>query len=453
MSGFATKFGLAAAFSAALLLSSCGKAKDDANDPQPKDTGTKQVPKDTGTKEAGGKSVEERAKAISAKIWAYYDKKYNQKSPEPNNPGKLIGFETWGPDVNPATTSILLLGGLKTGHISPTDERVEATVQGLLNRQQASGSFDLVPGSGFRSVYITSFCVELLSWVRANGSDGLKTAVRAPVAKAMEYLKRSQVGNPEGPMADADKASNFAFGGWAYSEEELQMDRNHGKPRANMSTSIFALDAAAAFGLAKDDPLWEAATTFLTRSQNAAEAEKGMEIVKADGTTVVEPAPDDPSYGGSRYSPDSSMAGEKKVEGGVILASYGSMTYALLRGYLHAGLDKNDPRVRLASAWIKKNFDVTRVPGFDTSTNPKADMQGYYYQFMQMARTLSLLGEDTFEDGRGETRNWREEMLTQLEKLQLEDGTFMNEVDRWEEAGKEVPSGYVLHALAELIKK
>lgn len=445
-----------AALCGLLLLSGCGKPAEEATKKPIGDAPTAKARVIPSVSTAGDAKQElEVANVLVDYMWAYFDKNYDQGNPNAKDDKKDLAGDTWGPKANPAFSSFVLLGGLRTGRLKPEDKRVEDSVAAIIARQQPSGSFDIIPGTGFRAVYTTSFCIELLSWLRDNGADSWKSRVAGPVGLAMDYLKRSQVGGVGGPLEGSKPGTDVNFGGWAYSEEELKdASRSGGKPSANMSTTIFALDASAAFGLKKDDPLWAAATTFLSRNQNSGEVDKGTTIKTADGKTVGEPGPDSPHVGGSRYSPATSMAGEETLaDGTVIPRSYGSMTYALLRGYLHSGLPKNDTRVRLSWKWLTANFDVTKVPGYvNDPKTPEADKQGYYYQFMQMSRTLHLFGESKFEDAKGNTRHWRTEMLNQLAQLQKDDGSFVNDHDRWNEGLPVICSGYILNALADIVE-
>jgi hypothetical protein len=392
------------------------------------------------------------AKKVADKAWAVLSANYNKKSTDPKNP---MG-DTWGPDCNTATTAFIVLGGLRCGLIQPDDKRVKDSIASIISRKTADGAYDF--GKGARAVYITSVVIDLFSWLRDHAGATYKKEVDGPIKEAMAYIKSAQIG-AEGESAATSKKETDAFwGGWAYSKEEIQNHADNGKPRGNLSTSIFALDAAAAFGLEKTDPLWERATTFLMRNHNAGEVAKDMKITSLPGKDkpgkeVADPPANDPSYGGARYSPESTMATEQVLpDGRVILTSYGSMTYALLRGYLHAGLKKEDTRVQLAAKWIERNFDVTKVPGLtNTAEAPKADQQGYYYQFMQMARTLSLYGKSSFEDQRGIAHDWQKEMITQIGKLQQQDGLWVNGADRWNEGATSICTGYILNALGEIL--
>ena len=46
--------------------------------------------------------------------------------------------------------------------------------------------------------------------------------------------------------------------------------------------------------------------------------------------------------------------------------SYGSMTYSGLKSMIYAGLKADDPRVKAAVAWLRKNYDLKNNPGLGT---------------------------------------------------------------------------------------
>jgi squalene-hopene/tetraprenyl-beta-curcumene cyclase len=452
------------AISAALVVSACDSSSKTAsqpaapsapNTPAPNPGAATNTPAANTPKPAAQPAALTGAKAEAKKLadgaWKWLIANYNKKSPDPKQPFD----DTWGPDCNIAHSAFVLLGGLKCGLLAPDDPKVNETLGSILSQQGPDGGFYF--GNGQRAVYITSVVIETLSWLRDNGGSAYKAKVDGPVGKAMKYIRSAQVGAKDGPLPDAKPESDINFGGWAYSTQELADPSKHGKPKGNMSTTVFALDAAAAFGIAKEDPLWQNAQTFLMRNQNSGEAAKNIEIKTPGGKPVADPPEDDPNAGGSRYSPDTSMAGETVLpDGRVLLHSYGSMTYALLRSYLHSGLPKTDTRVQLAAKWIARNFSVTGVPGYDVSKDPKADKQGYYYQFMQMSRTLALMGQDKIADARGIEHDWKAEMLAQLAKLQMSDGAnagmwHNQESSRWEEGTLMISTGYILNALGEVI--
>ncbi|MCF6227532.1 MAG: hypothetical protein L3J82_02550 [Planctomycetes bacterium] len=201
---------------------------------------------------------------------------------------------------------------------------------------------------------------------------------------ARDYLKRAQVGAKGSPLADYDK-NKVGYGGWAYSEEELKIDRNKKKPAANMSTTTFAIDALHACGVEKDDPLWNRALVFLKRNQNSGETYDenftAYAKVEVNGETKkmkIKPAEEgSPDYGGAIYSEETSKAGtaQPNADGTVTMYSYGTMTYNLLRAYLYAGLDKDSTPVQLALGWISNNYTVDRVPGY---RDPKQEEMGLF---------------------------------------------------------------------------
>jgi len=80
---------------------------------------------------------------------------------------------------------------------------------------------------------------------------------------------------------------------------------------------------------------WDAAITFLSRSQNLEE------------TNDQDWASNDPkNKGGFVYTPGDSKAGEDELpDGRVALRSYGSMSYAGLLSFIYAKLSPKDPRI------------------------------------------------------------------------------------------------------------
>jgi squalene-hopene/tetraprenyl-beta-curcumene cyclase len=128
------------------------------------------------------------------------------------------------------------------------------------------------------------------------------------------------------------------------------------------------------------------------------------------------------------------------------LTGYGSMTYAGIKSLIYAGVDKKDKRVQTALAWLKKNYSVESNAGMP----PQLSQRGLFYYYHTMAKTLDLLGEETFEDSKGVKHDWRSELFRAIEKRQNKDGVWTNETDRWMEGDPNLVSGYVLMALSHL---
>ncbi len=71
--------------------------------------------------------------------------------------------------------------------------------------------------------------------------------------------------------------------------------------------------------------------------------------------------------------PGDSKAGFVELADGTrVPRSYGSMTYALLKCYVFAGLPKDDPRLQAAFEWCQRNYTLDVNPGFDVALDPTA---------------------------------------------------------------------------------
>lgn len=409
---------------------------------------------DTGEAEAKEPTPQETRAAMVKKAWDYLQTMYNKPSPKDDRAGILSG---WGPKSMNIPYTALVLSGLVGSEVwDAKDDKIRDSVNFIIDNQEPEGGFSYMPVSimpkmkGIRAVYITSIVAELLS--ELNTLDGpWKGKLSDAIAKARDYLKTAQVGNPDGPAPDYEK-DKAGFGGWAYSKQEIKSSvEKKGKPAANMSTSTFALDALKACGVDKDDKLWERAVTFLKRNQNAGEIQdEGFEAIDAKtGKRIKYADKESPDYGGAIYSEETTKAGHTENEdGSITLFSYGSMTYNLLRSYLHAGLTKDDVPVQLAWNWIRKNFTVKKVPGF--RAEDKFEM-GLYYYYRSMSRTMNVLGEDEVKEipeDRGLSHDWRKELIEELQNRQKDDGHWVNENHtRWQENSPVLCTAYVLDTL------
>ena len=158
-------------------------------------------------------------------------------------------------------------------------------------------------------------------------------------------------------------------------------------------------------------------------------------------------ASDDPqNKGGFIYSPgDGEHAGEMKLPSGkVALRSYGSITYSGLLSYIYAQMDKNDPRVKAAYDWLRKNYTLKENPGMGP--------QGMFYYYHTMAKALSLYGVDEIVTGKGQKVNWRKDLALKLLNLQNKDGSWANENNRWWEKDPVLVTAYSVITL-EIIYK
>ena len=129
-------------------------------------------------------------------------------------------------------------------------------------------------------------------------------------------------------IQNAEDPNRYDGGSWGYNSSQ----------RGDLSNTQFTLEALKAAGLDENSDAFKEVVKFLSRSQNRSESSD---------------FPDAGDDGGAMYFPGQSKAGEIELPNGKkIYKSYGSMTYALLRGYLLAGLKADDPRVQAAQKWI-----------------------------------------------------------------------------------------------------
>ena len=271
--------------------------------------------------------------------------------------------------------------------------------------------------------YVT--CVSIMA-LAASGEPKYKPLIK----KAQSFLITLQADEGEGYRPD-DKF----YGGAGYGGDE----------RPDLSNMSFWMEGVRAGGEAegKAEALRKA-MKFLNRCQN--HSETNTETWKNPRTGEEYVSGND---GGASYYPGDSKAGFDRLPSGKLVPrSYGSMSYALLKCYLFAGIDPDDPRLEALTGWISDNFGFEENPGFDTDKDPTAGYQGYYYYLYSAARALDALGQDTITDGDGIPRNWREELARKLLALQQEDGSWVNQKnERWWEGEPLIASCYALLAL------
>jgi len=270
--------------------------------------------------------------------------------------------------------------------------------------------------------YVT--CVSVLA-MEASGD----TKYRPLIERAKDFLLRLQCDEGEG-YRPADKF----YGGAGYGGDE----------RPDLSNMNFWIDGLRVAGVSKEDEAVRKAMRFLNRCQNHSETNTEVFRDPHDGKEYV--AGND---GGAAYYPGFSNAGyDATPDGKWVPRSYGSMTYALLRCYLFAGLAKDDPRLAAACRWIRDNYTFDENPGFDTSKDAAAGAQGLYYYYYTAAMALRELGVDEIEDRDGVTHSWRVDLASKLLTLQREDGSWANENPRWWEGEPLIATTYAVLALS-----
>ncbi len=256
--------------------------------------------------------------------------------------------------------------------------------------------------------------------------------------KARDFVVKSQIGGDEKDMS---------YGGFPYGEEPDELP--------DLSNAQFAAQAFHDAELPADAEAWARLRVYLDRVQNRSESNKTEVEAKVDDAKGVVVAGDD---GGAYYRPGMSQAGlVKRADGTYEPRSYGSMTYALVKCYLLAGVNAKDPKVQAAIGWIQDHFTLDRNPGFESAKDPeKAGQQGWYYYVFTMARALTAYELVTgkpleIKDDQGQTHNWRAELVQALLDRQKDDGTWVNPTDRWEESSPTLATSYALVSLAEAL--
>jgi squalene-hopene/tetraprenyl-beta-curcumene cyclase len=286
----------------------------------------------------------------------------------------------------------------------------------LVGLQKDDGSIH----EGQLANYVTSAAI--LALVR-----GARPADAPRVARASAFLKGLQADEGEG-YSEGDRY----YGGVGYGGDE----------RPDLSNLQMALEALHAAGTPSSDPAFQKALTFLQRCQNRSESNDL--VLEVEEKRIASG-----NDGGAAYAPGESKAGLLVLaDGRAVPRSYGSMSYALLKGYLFAGLSKDDARVQAVWQWLRENYTLDVNPGFAASDDPTAAYQGLFYYFYTMARALDLFGEETLTDASGASHAWRTELCARLVAMQRQDGSWLNEnAARWFEGNPVLATSYALLAL------
>ncbi len=299
---------------------------------------------------------------------------------------------------------------------APVAAALTAGLDFLVSLQHEDGSIH----EGQLANYVTS--ASILALARAG-----RAADRPRIEQASAFLKVLQADEGEG-YSQGDRY----YGGVGYGGDE----------RPDLSNLQMALEALHTAGVPASDPAFQKALAFLQRCQNRSES-NDLELV-AEGKTLV--AGND---GGAAYAPGESKAGNLTLpDGRLVPRSYGSMSYALLKGYLFAGLSKDDPRVQAVWKWLRENYTLDVNPGFQASDDATAAYQGLFYYFYTMAKALDLFGEASIPDGAGRMHDWRSELCGRLLAMQRQDGSWLNEnAARWFEGNPVLATSYAMLTL------
>ena len=325
----------------------------------------------------------------------------------------------WGAmgNADAGITAMVLGGLLATPEPRPAevDAAINKGLEWLVSLQKEDGAIH----TGQLANYVTS--ASILALAAADRPEFKET-----IEEARGFLTALQADEGEGYAP-----GHRYYGGMGYGGDE----------RPDLSNLQMAMDALAASGSKAEDDSFQKALAFLERCQNRSES-NDIAIDPGDDKGVVKSGND----GGSAYAPGESKAGFMTLADGTrVPRSYGSMTFALLKGYLLAGLEKDDPRVVAAWKWITANYSLDLNPGFESSADPSEAYQGLFYYFLAMARALELYGEDEITTADGATHNWRQDLAARLTAMQKGDGSWENtNSPRWFEGNPTLATAYSL---------
>lgn len=313
--------------------------------------------------------------------------------------GSFSKFAGTGP------TSLAVTAMLRHGR-TPRDPVVAKGLAYLESCVQPSGG--IYGKSGMFGNYET--CAGIMCFQEANADGKYNELLR----KAEAYVRGVQWDESHGR-----ESWDSYYGGSGYG----------GTTRPDLSNTAFLIDALEARGANEEDDAIQRALTFVSRCQN---------LETEHNTTRFAAKIND---GGFYYTPVVSEQDEERMTPDGGLRSYGSMSYAGLKSMIYAGLDRDDPRVKAAVAWIRKHYDVKSNPGMGPA--------GLYYYYNTFAKSLDVLGEDLIEDADGAKHDWRRELVEELVTRQQPNGSWINVKNpRWMEGDPNLVTAFSLLALS-----
>ncbi|TVR43949.1 MAG: hypothetical protein EA402_08370 [Planctomycetota bacterium] len=313
--------------------------------------------------------------------------------------------------------------GLIENGIDPKDERIQKALEWILSHRQPDGGiYDPAQGLGN---YSTSVTLMILARI----PDADPEIVRS----AQNYIFGLQ-------NTDAESSN---YGGIGYG--------SRGQTNEDLSNTSMAIEGLRASGIPADHPAMQRALKFVTRCQNLS-SHNDMEWAGDDGGGVY--SPDSSFAGGSFHDGREAPRPEAGTRGGAVrLASYGSMTYALIKSYMSLDVPPEDPRVQAALRWVTENYQFDRNPGMAA----RSDQEGLFYYYLMMAATFDLLEKDVIAAPAGAS-DWRTDLFATIQKraqhLESADGSvrtfWINEAPRWAEGIPNLTTTYMLRVLARI---
>jgi squalene-hopene/tetraprenyl-beta-curcumene cyclase len=320
---------------------------------------------------------------------------------------------SWSGDrKEPGITALVVTAMLRSGRVTADDPAIAKGLAYLERFLGPKGGLSEAP----HSVYSTS--VALMAFQAANKGGRFDRVIKG----GQDFLKATQFDEGEGKSKNDVQYGGMGYGG--------------GNSRPDLSNTSFFIEALHDTGLPADDPALQKALVFVSRCQNLK-----SEFNDLPGAGKV-------NDGGFGYTPTTESnetkgkaakgAGRSGGEGG--LRSSAGMTYAGLKSMIYAGLSHDDPRVKAALAYIRKNYTLDENPG--------QGQRGLYYYYQTYGKAMAVLDKPTIVDGKGVEHDWRTELVAALAKRQEPNGGWANRDDRFMEGDPNIVTSYALLALA-----
>jgi squalene-hopene/tetraprenyl-beta-curcumene cyclase len=287
--------------------------------------------------------------------------------------------------AGPGVTALVVASLVRSG-VSPKDPLIQKSLT-YLEKQ-------VKPDGGIYNKILANYTssIAIMAFAEVNKDGKYDTVIK----NAAAFLRKIQHDEPESLTSDVK------FGGFGYDA----------KSRPDASNSIFSVEALRTAGVSKDDPAIKKALQFLSRCQNLPGEHNDQPFAKKATKE---------DQGGLTYTPVEPDKSQYKTDAGG-LRSLGGMTYAGLKSFLHAGVSKDDPRVKAAVGWIRRNYTLAENPGMGKA--------GLYYYYHTFAKAMDALGEDPFVDAKGKKHSWRRELFLELKSRQQSEGNWVNQGER-----------------------
>jgi squalene-hopene/tetraprenyl-beta-curcumene cyclase len=328
--------------------------------------------------------------------------------------GKQSEKGSWSDETVPAFTALAVQAGMTDPNREEgkTPPHLQKGYDFIMSKVQKDGG---IYGKGL-ATYSTSLGIMALA---ASGNPDYTQTI----LNARTFLINLQTNWKPGP----DGKPNILNGGVGYggTYPHSDMSNSHLAFHAIRTAELFAKEGDPAN---KVDLDWDAAIKFISACQNL---------------KSTNPLPEAGNDGSFVYFPGNSMAGSTKdAEGKESLRGYGSMSYAGLLSLIHAELDEKDERVVSVKKWLSDNYTLEENPGMD--------LQGLFYYYHTMAKALSAANISHLTLKNGTKVDWRKELATKVLTLQREDGSWVNENNRWMETNPDLVTCYAVLTLNQV---